>query len=80
MTISGLLAIARPERLEEVRAAVDASPGAEVYFADGAGRMIVVLEAADAQESTERLFSLRDIPGMLSVELSEARNAADIEV
>lgn len=67
MSVSGVLVIASPAQQETVPDAIDALGWAEVHQTDGAGRLIVTIEAASSEEGLERLKRVQRIPGVLSV-------------
>jgi nitrate reductase NapD len=46
--IASILVQARPERLAEVEAAIAALPGCEIHGRDPKGKLVVVVDAADA--------------------------------
>jgi len=63
--LAGVLVHADPATQEQVAAAIDALPWAEVHHRDGEGRMIAVVEGADAEEEAAHLMRLREVPGVL---------------
>jgi nitrate reductase NapAB chaperone NapD len=71
MTISGIVAACRPEHLAEATADVNGLPWAEVHYTDPSGRMVVVIEAADVDESMDRLKELQGLPRVVMAELAE---------
>jgi nitrate reductase NapAB chaperone NapD len=70
MTISALLVACAPEHLEEVAARVAGLGWAEVRHRDPAGRLVVTLEARDADESLERFGRIQALPQVLSAALA----------
>ena len=58
----------RPEAIPMVDAAVMNVPIAEISAREG-GRMILLVETTDSRELTSFVDSLRDIPGVLNVNL-----------
>lgn len=71
MTISGIVLACRPEHLAETREALGAFPWAEIHYSDPAGRMVLTIEAADVDESKDRLEHLQRLPRVLTAELAE---------
>ncbi|HEY5657391.1 MAG TPA: chaperone NapD [Myxococcota bacterium] len=71
MTISGIVVACRPEDLEATAGAVDALPWADVHYRDPRGRLVVTIEAADVDESVDRLGALQRLPRVLSAELAQ---------
>ena len=71
MTISGVVVACRPEHLVEMRAALSGIPWAEVHYEDPAGRLVVVIEATDVDQSMDRLGELQRLPRVLMAELAE---------
>lgn len=71
MIISGIVVATRPEHLSKITEAVDELPWAEVHFSDPVGRLVVTLEAADLDQSMERMKALQGIPHVLSAALAE---------
>lgn len=67
--IASLAVHARPERLEAVRAQLDAVPGVEVHGTSPVGKLVVVVEAAADGGVLERLDAIRAVPGVLSAHL-----------
>jgi hypothetical protein len=52
MNISGVLLQVHPERMDEVRAALDRIAGVEVHMVTEDGRLIVTVEEEDSQGGT----------------------------
>ena len=71
MTVSGIVMVCRPEDLEATTGAVDALPWADVHYTDPKGRLVVTIEAADVDESIERLETLQRLPRVLTAELAQ---------
>lgn len=65
MNLSGILVVARPERLSAVIRALDALPGVEVHQVDAVtGRIVVVQEAHSVDAEAEGLKRIQAIPGV----------------
>lgn len=65
MNLSGILVVARPERLSAVISELDALPGIEVHQVDEAtGRIVVVQEAASLEAEMEGLKRIQATPGV----------------
>jgi nitrate reductase NapAB chaperone NapD len=71
MTISGIVMACRPEDLEATAGAVDALAWAEVHYADPRGRLVATIEAADVDESIERLKESQNLPRVLTADLAQ---------
>ena len=69
-TCSGIALIARPERLAEVRRALERLEGVRVHAEDVAsGRMVVTQVAADVDGQVEGLRRIQQVPGVLAADL-----------
>ena len=71
MTISGIVMACRPEDLEATASAVDALAWADVHYTDARGRLVVTIEAADVDESMDRLKELQNLPRVLTADLAQ---------
>ena len=71
MIISGIVVAGRPEHLAKITEELSELPWAEVHFSDPTGRLVVTLEAADLDQSMERMKALQAIPHVLSAALAE---------
>lgn len=71
MIISGIVVASRPEHLAEVSQALEAISWAEVHFSDPRGRLVVIIEAADLDQSVDRLKELQELPRVLMAELAQ---------
>ena len=71
MIISGIVVASRPEHLAEVSQALEAISWAEVHFSDPRGRLVVMIEAADLDQSVDRLKELQGLPRVLMAELAQ---------
>ncbi|MCU0841793.1 MAG: chaperone NapD [Thiobacillaceae bacterium] len=70
MNLSGILVVAKPDGLAQVREALDAIPGVEVHQVDEAsGRVIVVQEAADIHAEIEGLKAIKALPHVVMAEM-----------
>jgi len=67
--IASFLVQVRPERLDAVARAIASLPGAEVHQRDARGKLVVVVEAADAGGIAERLDAIAQLPGVLTAAL-----------
>jgi len=61
----------RPEDLAATIAVVDGLAWASVHHTEPAGRLVVTIEAADVDESIERLKQLQGLPRVLMAELAQ---------
>ena len=71
MIISGIVVASRPEHLAEVNQALEAIPWVDVHFSDPRGRLVVIMEAADLDQSVDRLRQLQELPHVLMAELAQ---------
>ena len=71
MVISGIVMASRPNQMEELRSAVDRIPWADAHFSDSVGRLVVTIEAADLDESADRLRLLQALPEAVMAELAQ---------
>jgi nitrate reductase NapAB chaperone NapD len=71
VTVSGIVVACRPEHLAETTAAVNELPWAKVHYTDPKGRLVVVIEADDVDQSMERLQELQGRPRVLMAALAE---------
>ncbi len=71
MTISGIVMACRSEDLQATASAVDALAWADVHYTDPRGRLVVTIEAADVDESIDRLKKLQSLPGVLTADLAQ---------
>jgi nitrate reductase NapD len=70
MNISGILVVAKPERLAEVVPALGALPGVEIHQVDEAsGRVIVVQEAEDIHAEIASVKEIKAVPGVVMAEM-----------
>jgi nitrate reductase NapD len=71
VTISGIVVACRPEHLAEIRGTLKRLDWADVHYTDPNGRLVVTIEAADVDESMDRLKQLQALPRVLMAELAE---------
>lgn len=70
MNLSGILVVARPERLSTVIPELNALPGVEVHQVDEAtGRIVVVQEAPDILAEIEGLKRIKALPHVVMAEM-----------
>ena len=67
--IASILVQARPDRLAEVEAAIAAMPGCEIHGRDERGKLVVVVDAADAGAIGSTLTAIALAPHVLSAAL-----------
>jgi nitrate reductase NapAB chaperone NapD len=79
MTISGVVLACRPQHLVETTESVNGLPWAEVHYADPKGRLVVIIEADDVDQSMDRLQELQRLPHVLVAELAEFTTEGDVE-
>jgi nitrate reductase NapD len=66
MNISGVIVHARPERIHDVRMALERLPGVEVHAVTETGRLVVTVEEGEEQTSGRASMELHNIDGVLS--------------
>ena len=64
--IASVLVQARPERLDEVEAAITALSGCEIYGRDERGKLVIVIDAADGSALGTTLNTIALIPDVYS--------------
>ena len=67
--IASILVQARPERLDEVEAAILALPGCEIHGRDARGKLITVVDAPDAGSLGSTLNTIALLPNVLAAAL-----------
>ena len=67
--IASILVQARPERLNDVEAAILALPGCEVFVRDPKGKLVVVIDADDAGVIGTTLNTIALLPNVYSAAL-----------
>lgn len=67
--IASVLVQARPDRLPQVEAAVLALGGCEIFGRDPKGKLVIVVEAADAGVIGSTLNTITLLPGVISASL-----------
>jgi nitrate reductase NapD len=69
--ISGVVVACKPEQIPEMTGTLNALPGIEVHHTDPAGRLVVTIEAANIEQSMERLREIQRLPHVLMAEMAE---------
>jgi nitrate reductase NapD len=67
--IASILVQARPERLEQVEAAIAALAGCEIHARDPRGKLVVVIEAASSGAIGSTLNTIALLPDVFSAAL-----------
>jgi nitrate reductase NapD len=67
--IASILVQARPERLVEVETAILALAGCEIYGSDPKGKLVVVVDAADAGAVGSMLNTIALLPDVYTASL-----------
>lgn len=67
--ISSLVVRTLPERFDDVIAAINALPNAEIYRSDPGGKIVIVLETENEHEIATRLGAIETLPGVLNASL-----------
>ncbi len=66
MNISGVLVKAYPEHLPSIEKALTTMEGVEVHGNNDDGRMVITVEDQSANNITDTLVQIQDVPGVLS--------------
>ncbi len=67
--ICGLVVYARPEHTQRVAAALAEQPGLEVHAVDGAGKLVVTLEAQGDAAVLDAIETINGTDGVLTANL-----------
>lgn len=67
--IAGIVVHAKAERLDRVRLAIGAIPGAEIHAATAQGKLVVTLEGAHTGEVAAQLSAIHALPGVYGAAL-----------
>jgi periplasmic nitrate reductase NapD len=67
--IASILVQARPERLDEVEAAILTLPGCEIHGRDSRGKLVAVVDAPDAGSLGSTLNTIALLPHVLAAAL-----------
>jgi nitrate reductase NapD len=67
--VASILVQARPERLDAAAHAIEAFPAAQIYARDARGKLVVVVEAADAGAIGATLNRISALPDVLTAAL-----------
>ncbi len=71
MLISGVVVACLPEHIPSVSDAINALEWAEVHYTDPNGKLVVTIEAADADASGECIQTLQGLPHVSMAAMSE---------
>jgi len=66
MNISGVLVKAYPQHLPSITEALDTMDGVEVHGNNRDGRIVVTVEQNNANDISDTLVQIQDVPGVLS--------------
>lgn len=66
MNISGVLVKAYPENLVTIEEALSSMSGVEVHGNNEDGRIVITVEDKSANNITDTLVQIQDVPGVLS--------------
>lgn len=69
VTVSGVVVLCRPENIGAVTEVLAELPWAEVHHVDPTGRLVVTIEASDAEQSMSHMGHLQTLPGVLNASL-----------
>ena len=69
--ISGIVVQCHPQNLNVVRERVSAFPWADVHHEDPKGRLVVTIEAVDAEASIECVLKIQDTEDVVMAEMAE---------
>ncbi len=67
--IASCVVQARPESLDAVAAQIRAVKLAEIAASDPRGRLVILLERSSAAEVLDAIDAIRDLPGVIGVNL-----------
>jgi nitrate reductase NapD len=67
--VASILVQARPDRLDEATAAIEAMAGAQIYTRDARGKLVVVIEASGPDRIGAILNAISLLPGVLTAAL-----------
>ncbi len=71
MLISGVVVACLPEHIPAVSDAINALEWAEVHYTDPKGKLVVTVEAADADASGQCIGTLQSLPHVSMAAMSE---------
>lgn len=77
MKIVSLVLKFLPERAADVRAAIEAVPGASVHSDSGDGRMIVLVEDGEGYSTADSIIKVHHVPHVMSITLAYEYSDAD---
>jgi nitrate reductase NapAB chaperone NapD len=81
MHYSGILVVARPQRVAACRQELESLPGVEVHYsAPELGRLVVVLETADVEGQERGLRRIQELPEVELAALVEHRIDDEAEI
>ena len=69
MNISGVLVKARPENIDSIELALAGMKGVEVHGNNADGRIVVTVEQHDANQLSDTLMQIQQVPGVLSANM-----------
>ena len=69
--ISGIVVVCAAERMAEAQSVLERYPWLEIHHQEPNGRLVATLEAADANESVQRLRLIQGLPQIIMAELAE---------
>lgn len=70
MNYSGILVMAKPQNMSNIRDAMNALDGVEVFQQEiETGRIVAVLEADSIQAETDLLRTIKALPGVAAAEM-----------
>ena len=78
--IASCVAFTRPEATEGVARAIAATGVAEVPRHDGAGRLVVLIEASTSARVLDVMDAIRAMPGVLAVHLAYQHAESESEM
>ena len=66
MNISGVLVKAYPQHIASIETILNTMAGVEVHGNNNDGRMVITVEDKSANNITDTLVQIQDVPGVLS--------------
>jgi nitrate reductase NapD len=67
--ISGYVVQAQPVQVEEIIAAIDEMPGAEIHGSNEFGKMVLTLETRKEEDIAQRIIEINSLPGVINTAL-----------
>jgi periplasmic nitrate reductase NapD len=69
INVCGVLVFARPEHIEAVRKKLESEDGVEVHAATEDGRLVVIVEKEDQQQTGDMLHKIQTLDHVISASM-----------